>query len=149
MSDHHEPIHVRPAESDDLNSLRDFLEPFVEDNRLLPRTMQELSDLIKNAFVAVSGDQIVGCAALEIYSSKLAEIRSLAVAPIFQGKGLGKQLVNACVDRARERQVLEVMAITASEDFFLSCGFDFTLPGQKKAVFLQTRDKAHLQRPGD
>jgi hypothetical protein len=41
---------------------------------------------------------------------------------------------------AEDLNVLEVMAITANEEFFRSCGFDFTLPGQKKALFIQTRD---------
>jgi len=53
---------------------------------------------------------------------------------------VGKRLVEACVNRAREEQILEVMAITSSEEFFRSCGFDFTLPGEKKALFLQTRE---------
>jgi amino-acid N-acetyltransferase len=31
------------------------------------------------------------------------------------------------------------MVVTSSDDFFVSCGFDFTLPGEKKALFIQTR----------
>lgn len=84
---------------------------------------------------------IIGCAALEIYSRKLAEIRSLAVAASAQGQGVGRKLVDACVERAREHNILEVMAITASDAFFQSCGFDYTLPSLKRAVFLQTRDR--------
>jgi amino-acid N-acetyltransferase len=75
-----------------------------------------------------------------VYSKKLAEVRSLAVAEELRGKGVGKKLVDSCVNLAHELNVLEVMAITANEDFFRSCGFDFTLPGQKKALFIQTRD---------
>jgi amino-acid N-acetyltransferase len=78
--------------------------------------------------------------ALEIYSRKLAEIRSLAVAKDAQGMGIGKLLVRACVERAQQEDILEVMAITASEDFFVSCGFDFTTPNLKKAMFFQTRE---------
>jgi amino-acid N-acetyltransferase len=70
----------------------------------------------------------------------MAEIRSLAVSPDAQRKGIGKQLVEACVDRARQLHILEVMEITSTEEFFRSCGFDFTLPGEKKALFLQTRE---------
>ena len=81
----------------------------------------------------------MGFAALEVDSRKLAEVRSLAVAGDVQRHGIGKRLVEACVRRAHERQIFEVMAITSSEDFFRSCGFDFTLPGEKKALFLQTR----------
>ena len=36
--------------------------------------------------------------------------------------------------------MLEVMAVTSNDAFFTGCGFDFTLPGEKKALFLQTRD---------
>lgn len=117
------------------------MDRFVQANRLLPRTTDELNDLISFGFVASTGDQIVGFAALEIYSAKLAEIRSLAVHENFQGQGIGKALVKKCVELAVKRNVLEVMAITSADGFFQSCGFDFTLPGEKKALFMQTRDE--------
>ncbi len=133
-------FNVRPATIQDVDALKSFIEPFVAQGRLLPRTQIELEDLTKNGFLAITDDRIVGFAALEIYSSKLAELRSLAVASNSQGRGIGKALVQACVDLARQRKVFEVMAITSSEEFFQRCGFDFTLPGEKKAVFLQTRE---------
>jgi N-acetylglutamate synthase-like GNAT family acetyltransferase len=134
------PYAVRPAQESDVPALQQFLMPFVEVGRLLPRTYAELRELVPNGFVATCGQQIVGFAALEIYSTKLAEVRSLAVSPIHQGHGLGTGLVQACVERAKERRVFEVMAITSADEFFQRCGFDFTLPGEKKALFLQTRD---------
>ena len=135
-------ISVRPANRDDLSRLEQFVETFVTANRLLPRTRNELQDLIPFGFVATHGDRLIGFAALEIYSPKLAEIRSLAVIEEMQGRGIGKLLVEECVKLAHNRNVLEVMAITSSEQFFQSCGFDFTLPGEKKALFIQTRDNA-------
>jgi amino-acid N-acetyltransferase len=131
---------VRPASETDVDALSLFIAPFVEQGRLLPRTHDELEDLTVDGFIAEMNGQIVGFAALEIYSSKLAELRSLAVSSQHQGRGIGKALVQACVDRAKQRHVFEVMAITSSEEFFQRCGFDFTLPGEKKAVFLQTRE---------
>lgn len=132
---------VRAATRDDLPELERLIDDFVQANRLLPRTPDELQDLIPFGFVACVDGQLVGFAALEIYSSKLAEVRSLAVRPEQQGRGLGKLLVKECVKLAHSRNVLEVMAITSSEAFFQSCGFDFTLPGEKKALFIQTRDE--------
>ena len=137
-------IIVRPAHGPDIRPLSELIAPFVEQRKLLPRTIDELAILLENYFVAeYRGDnghgKLIGCAALEVYSSKLAELRSLVVIPEFQGHGVGKLLVEACVNRARDERILEVMAITSSEDFFRSCGFDFTLPGEKKALFLQTR----------
>jgi N-acetylglutamate synthase-like GNAT family acetyltransferase len=139
MSSHPQPALVRPARGGDIRALSALIEPVVQQRKLLPRTIDELALLLPNYFVAESGGRIVGCVALEIYSSKLAEVRSLVVEPAFQGQGVGKLLVEACIARARDEQVLEVMAVTSAEEFFQSCGFDFTLPGEKKALFLQTR----------
>lgn len=132
---------VRAACRDDIPQLKSLIDQFVQANRLLPRTTDELSDLVPFGFVAESDGQIVGFAALEIYSAKLAEIRSLAVHQAHHGKGIGRRLVQSCVDLAVQRNVLEVMAITSTDGFFKACGFDFTLPGEKKALFIQTRDE--------
>jgi len=128
------------AKESDIPLLVDFIQPFVEEGDLLPRTIPELSELLPTLFVAEMDGRILGCAALEIYSWKLSEIRSLAVSKEAQGKGIGRRLVKACVDLAHERNILEVMAITASDEFFMSCGFDYTLPSLKRALFIQTRE---------
>ncbi len=138
----HTKISIRSAVPADITAIADLIKPFVDEGSLLERTYDEFEELLPNFFVAVDEDgTVVGCAALEIYSRKLAEIRSLAVAPSTQGQGVGRKLVEACVERARERNVLEIMAITASDAFFQTCGFDYTLPSLKRAVFLQTRDR--------
>lgn len=131
---------IRKATQDDLTNLSDFIKDFVQSGKLLPRTFQELEDLLGTCFIAEMDGDIVGCAALEIYSRKLAEIRSLAVSPKAQGNGVGKKLVTACVELAYEREIYEIMAISSSESFFKACGFDFTLPNERKAFFMQTRD---------
>jgi len=46
--------------------------------------------------------------------------------------------VNACVELAKSKGVYELMAITSSENIFRSCGFDYSLPEQKRALFIQT-----------
>ena len=132
-------INIRKAETNDLNKVSTFITPFIDDGKLLPRTFEELEDLLNHLYIAELDDKIIGCAALEIYSKKLAEVRSLAVSPLVQGLGVGKMLVTECVKQAKEAEVLEVMAITSSEAFFKACGFDFTLPGEKKALFFQTK----------
>lgn len=134
-------VHVRKAVVADIPAIKALIERFVDDGILLPRTYNELSDLINHTFVAELDSVLVGCVALDIYNHKLAEIRSLAVAPEAQGKGVGKLLVQACIDLANEKQIFELMAISSSENFFKSCGFDFTLPNLRKAFFLQMRDE--------
>jgi amino-acid N-acetyltransferase len=133
-------VTIRKATHADLHAIQTFLQTFVASGKLLPRTFQELEDLVDTLFIAEMNGELVGTAALDIYNRKLAEIRSLAVSPAAQGAGIGKKLVAACVELARENQVFEIMAISSSEDFFKACGFDFTLPNERKAFFLQTRD---------
>jgi len=104
----------------------------------LPRTVEEIQGLVDNGFVVEVNGSIVGFAAIEIFSGKLAEVQCLAVAPALQGKGIGKQLIQRCVQRAQEENVTELIAITASDALFQSCGFDYALPNQKRALFIQT-----------
>lgn len=142
-------VTVRAAQPGDERRIASFIHPFIEERKLLPRTESELDELISNGFVALLEDRVVGFSALEIYSAKLAEIRSLATAPEIRGWGVGKRLVQACVQRAQDAGVLEVLAITSSEEFFKHCGFDFTLPGEKKALFFQPDTSAGAGENGD
>ncbi len=130
-------VTVRLATQNDIPSMRDLISQSVERGEVLPRTLQELTDLLPTFFVAESTEnRIVGTAALEVYSQKLAEIRSLCILPDAQGEGIGKALVRACLDLARERGIFEVMAITHKESFFRSFGFDYVLPNQRRALFI-------------
>ena len=125
------------ARHDDLQNVLDFLQFFMDGHQLLPRTSIELELLLKHAFIASSDEQIVGFAALEIYSKKLAEIQCLAVSDKFRRRGVGRTLVSMCVGRAREQKVVELMAISNSDKMFQACGFDYSLPNQKRAFFIQ------------
>jgi amino-acid N-acetyltransferase len=134
-------IFYRLATPDDVPRLIEMLEPFVRARKLLRRSPEEINVLTKHGFIAEGADAIVGFCAIEIYSRKLAEIQSLAVAEGFQGRGIGRHLVMQCLDRARELDVMEVLAISASDDFLRGCGFDYSLPDQKRALFCQLRGR--------
>ncbi|MCA9216972.1 MAG: GNAT family N-acetyltransferase [Planctomycetales bacterium] len=133
---------IREARQDDLEPLTQFLAPFVGRQQILPRSPNELSILLKNGFVAECNSVIVGFAAVEVYSQKLAEVQCLCVADSYQGQGLGRKLVSLCVTRAIELDVCELMAITAVESLFMDCGFHYSLPGQKRALFVETKKRS-------
>ena len=143
------PFKIRRAHFDDLDSIQALLKPFVEKRKLLHRMQSELILLMANGYVAEVIDengqpQLVGFSAVEIYSRKLGEIQCLAVAEGYQGNGIGSGLVKACVDRAREKGILEVMAISASEGFLRKLGFDYSLPEQKRALFCQLHSRDEI-----
>ena len=133
-------VTVRPARSEDVAQIRALIEPHVATGTLLQRATGDIELLLPTFVVAEQAGSVVGCAVLEVYSSRLAEVRSLVVAPQLRGTGLGRRLVEACLAMARERRVLEVMAITSNEHFFRALGFDFTLVNERKALFINTRD---------
>ena len=125
------------AKFDDLECVQNFLKPFMNGQQLLPRTSIELELLLRHAFIALVSERIVGFAALEIYSRKLAEIQCLAVSDDYRRRGIGTRLVAMCVERAKEQRIIEVMAISSSDEMFRACGFDYSLPNQKRALFIQ------------
>jgi len=141
MAEEVEGITIRPAHIGDAEAIEALVEPYVQQRVLLRRSLDELRDLTRNGFIAERDGRIVGFSAVDIYSRKLAELQCLAVAQDAQRAGIGRRLVQACIDCARQHQVLELMAITAAEEFFRGCGFDYALPDQKKALFINTRPR--------
>lgn len=135
-----EGIGILPALTEEADAIFAFLQPFVDAGQLLARNIDEIIHLTRHAFLARDGERIVGFAAVEVYSRKLAEIQCLSVDPEYQRSGIGRRLVERCIERAAEQNVLELMAITASEEFLKSCGFAYSLPSQKRALFVQPRD---------
>ena len=141
-------ILIRQALPSDAEAIHALMRPYVMQRLLLARTEAETIELTRHGFVAVrmAGDeeeQLIGFSAVEIYSPKLAELQCLAVQTQYQGTGVGRALVAYCVGRARDLNIMEVMAISSSEDFLKGCGFDYALPDQKKALFCQLRPRNH------
>ena len=156
----HDGIQLRQALPGDAAAIHALLRPFVMQRLLLSRTQAELIELSRHGFVAmVPGPQAegsddtpqercVGFSAVEVYSPKLGELQCLAVHPDYQRSGIGKRLVQMCVDRARDLGVMEIMAISSSDRFLENCGFDYSLPDQKRALFRQLRPRPYEDREG-
>jgi amino-acid N-acetyltransferase len=139
-------IVIRQAVPSDAAAIHALLRPYVMQRLLLERTEAEIIELTRHGFVANRCDgeqevQLVGFSAVEIYSPTLAELQCLAVHHDFNGVGVGRALVGQCVERARNLHVMEMLAISSSEQFLQSCGFDYALPDQKKALFCQLKPR--------
>lgn len=137
---------IHAARESDLVAVFELLRPFVEQRKVLRRTRAETAALMTTGFVAQYASEIIGFSAVEIYSKKLSEIQCLTVHPAHQGKGIGGALVKHCVELARQRGVMEVMAISSSEKFLHDLGFDYALPDQKRALFYQLRSREEVYR---
>lgn len=133
-------IFIRPATLDDVPAITKLIAANARKGGLLPRSEASIRATIDNFEVAGLDDgpqmmddessivhrpssRIVGCGALFPHNTSLVELRSLAVDETIRGGGIGKKLVAALVDRARERQFGEIFALTRAVDFFIKCGF--------------------------
>jgi N-acetylglutamate synthase-like GNAT family acetyltransferase len=105
--------------------------------RLFPQQLvQQNLPRIPSFFVASAGGKLIGCCALQIYSKRLAEVRSLAVHPDIQDHGVASTLVERCTQRARARGIKELFAVTSQPSFFGRLGFA-TFRREKTAMFLE------------
>ncbi len=123
---------VRRATLDDIHAICGLINSNLDN--LLPRSEEEVAELIESFFVAEEAGEILGCVCLEIYSRKIAELRSLAVSEKARGKGLGKLLVQAVLEEADAREIPEVLAVTSALEFFEQMNFKGVL-NEKYALF--------------
>jgi N-acetylglutamate synthase-like GNAT family acetyltransferase len=88
-----------------------------------------------DAFWVIEEDgAIAGCCCLEIYSPKIAEVRSLAVRPASRGRGYGARLVDTAIAEAQRRNIPQVLVVTSNLEFFGRLNFKTCL-NEKYALF--------------
>ncbi len=90
---------------------------------MLFRSPADIYENLQTFSVAESGGTVVGCCALEIIWSDLAEIKSLAVDQANTDKGIGTMLVTAALEQAAALGVPRVFALTLEPQFFEKQGF--------------------------
>ena len=118
-------IVIRKARLADVDRIHALISTFAANAIMLARSRSELYESLRDFFVVEEPEgSIVGCGGLEICWSDLAEVRSLAVHTQWQGKGVGRLIVEACLQEARELGVKRVFALTYQLDFFKRMGFD-------------------------
>ncbi|MDX8411307.1 MAG: N-acetyltransferase [Mariprofundaceae bacterium] len=113
---HH--ISIRAAEAGDVDDIHRLLAPFAEQDIILPRSEDDIFQHLQEFLVAEYDGALAGAAAMHIYASTLAEVRSLVVDPALQAHGIGRLLVMACEQWAAGLGMTCVFALTYVPDFF-------------------------------
>jgi amino-acid N-acetyltransferase len=115
---------VRKARISDVPGIQKMLLDFSREGKLLARSLSELYTHLRDTFVTVDEEngKVTGCCSLHIFWEDLAEIRSLAVAKPYQGKGLGRVLVEACVQEGRDLGIARLFTLTYETGFFECVG---------------------------
>ena len=116
-------IEYRKATLKDIQKMEDLVLPEVESGVILERSPDEMATNIRSYMLALSDDSLVGFCALHIHTSSLAEIRSLMVDENFRGQRIGENLINKCIDEARELGLQKLLSLTYKQSFFENLGF--------------------------
>ena len=127
-------IGLRAADAADAPALHALIASHLEEGRLLPRTLDELTIHAPRFVVAVTGwsaiarsatvgGQIVGCAELAPLSQDVAEVRSLVVSRDARRLGVGVRMVEELAVRARREGYRRLTAFAHDPAFFVRRGF--------------------------
>ncbi|HUQ17638.1 MAG TPA: GNAT family N-acetyltransferase [Candidatus Saccharimonadales bacterium] len=123
-------VAVRAARATDIDAMEALINGYAREDRMLLRDRafleHALSDFVVAEDASSSPPAFLGCCALASLTADLGEVRSLAVTPAAAGRGIGRDLVVACVAAARQRGLRRVFALTLVPDFFVKCGFTLT-----------------------
>jgi len=116
-------LKVEKAKISDVPQIQALVNHFAAKDEMLPRSLSELYENIRDCFVVRDNDRVVACASLHVFWSDLAEIRSLAVAESSRDKGLAAQLLKACLQEAEELGIGTVFCLTYQPPLFEKFGF--------------------------
>jgi len=115
---------IRRALIADVEHIQRLINQFADQGRLLPRSLSEIYDHLRDFHVYEGQDRhIGGVCALHICWEDLAEVRSLAVATEERKKGIGGKLIEACLEEARQLGVKQVFLLTYIPPYFERAGF--------------------------
>lgn len=134
---------IRPACENDIPAILQLIHD--NNDHLLERTPEEVRGLLPTFWVAEVENQVVGCCCLEIYSKKIAEVRSLVVRTDMRRHGIGRGLVLAAVAEAKSRGIAEILTVTGELAFFEELNFRTCL-NEKYALFWSDPSK-HPKSP--
>jgi amino-acid N-acetyltransferase len=136
---------VRPARPADVRGIRDLVQPYADERILLAKELVGYYEAIQEFQVAEAPDgTLIGCGALHVMWQDLAEIRTLAVARQWRGRGVGHALLEGLTERGRELGLSRLFCLTFEVDFFAAHGWGTiagpAVPPEVYAELLRSHD---------
>ena len=118
-------VSIRKAIIGDVGRIQALVNHYASKETMLGLSLSEIYDQIRDFTVAEGPRRtLIGVCALHVIWDDLAEIRSLAVDPKIRRRGVGRSLVERCLEEARGLQIPKVFALTYQAEFFRRIGFE-------------------------
>ena len=116
-------IVIRPARTSDVKAIRQLVDSYAAPGQMLTKETVTLYESVQEFTVAEVDGKVVGCGALHVLWDDLAEVRTLAVEKSFHKQGIGHQILQTIIQRAREVGVARIFCLTFQVEFFGGHGF--------------------------
>jgi len=116
-------MNIEKATIQDAARIHRMINDFASQGRMLPRSLSEIYENIRDFYVIREGNRVIACGALHVIWEDLAEVKSLAVTQDHQKQGWGERLVRKCLEEASVLGIPRVFCLTYTPDFFSKCGF--------------------------
>ena len=107
----------------DAEGIHRLVNHWAAQGQMLPRTLGETYENLRDFFVVRDGDRVVGCGALHIVWADMAELKSLAVEESQHSRGIGAAITRACVEEGRALGLASLFALTYRPGFFERLGW--------------------------
>lgn len=114
---------IRRARVEDVPAFGRIINDCAEYGLMLHRSQSYLYEHVRDFHIAEQEDQVLGVCGLSIVWANLAELYALAIDPQARRRGLGRQLVEACIEEARALNIRKIFALTYEQSFFEKSGF--------------------------
>jgi amino-acid N-acetyltransferase len=114
---------IRKAKISDVKEIQKLLTNYASRGEMLSRSLSELYDALRDFYIFEDAGHVVGTSALHIVWEDLAEVRSVAVASDAGRRGIGSQVVGACIEEAHALGLKRLFCLTYKPDFFAKFGF--------------------------
>jgi len=114
---------IRKAGIGDVKDIQKLLSNFASRGEMLSRSLSELYESLRDFYLYEEDGRVLGASALHIVWEDLAEVRSVAVAEDAGRRGIGSQVVGACLEEARALGLKRIFCLTYKPDFFAKFGF--------------------------
>jgi amino-acid N-acetyltransferase len=116
-------MRTRKAILPDAPEIHRLISGYTGDGTLLPRSLQEICENVRDFIVVEDCGKVIACAALHFYGLGLAEVRSVTVDKSVQGRNVGRTLVEGLIQEAENHHIDRVFLFTRVPEFFSKLGF--------------------------
>ncbi|HOV79529.1 MAG TPA: N-acetyltransferase [Bacillota bacterium] len=113
----------RKAKITDVEQIHALITHYADKGLMLARPRSMLYENLREFTIVEEENRVIGAGSLHIIWEDLSEIRALAVAPEYSGRGIGRGLVGMFIEEARELAIPCIFALTYQQNFFAKCGF--------------------------